>query len=551
MDIVSKTLTQSVIIAKIPEHPNNQQLPSTQSAILLAKSPEPMVNILRMWPLWKARGRVVVLLYNTSDVHKWIETLWKKTRAADILAVVLNQPPEFFTWFPYKPNECSNVTTIVKINTSDPFPNKLKPPFNNCPLIAVTSVLGPFVINNTHGSEPRMFRDLAEKLGMTPSFAELPPEKNVWTILDLSYQPYAGLKWLFENEVDLLFSQMTMSYIISAFADFLMPHSSEEHIFVVPAPLEAPRATAIIRAFHPRAWTLVITASLIIYASMVIIIFLDTGKLHPAFVHTVAIVLNVPTNLPHSKTLLIFVVSAYMYSMHITTAYTSSFIVFLSDVPREKPMTTLEDIVNSHYKMQVQIAYRTAIDTLSTDPLMNAMNQPNRAIFAPRINLSSVADRETVIVGPKIPFKSQARTDTYYDEFDYPKVRPIKKALFYTFIVFYISKGHPLYQHLNDNFIRLLEGGFPEHYINEVENPERPKRRNLEPFGLKNVEGPFILHLSLLGVCTLAWIGEWIFFWLTTLKIKYSGVPLLTRQAQNSRMFNLLSRYIIRNDKRR
>lgn len=488
-----------------------------------------------------------MFLQQSSEVHGWIETLWKITRAVDVLAVVPSETPQYFTWFPYQSEECSNVKTIVQINSSNLFPQKLTPPYNNCPLVAATTLLSPFVVDEERGSETQMFLDLAQKLGMMPVYFHLPNGLNVWTVFDTSYRPYSGLKLLFENELDVMFSEMSMAFSTSTFAEFLFPHNVEEYIFFVPGSIEAPRTTAILKAFAPRAWTYVIIASVLIYVSVAAIPFLETSQIFPAFVPTIALILNVPSNFPPSKALKIFAVIAYIYSMHITTAYTTSFIVFLSDVPREKPMQSLEEIVESGLMVQMHIAFQNVIASLSSSLLMNTINQPDRMMHVTVLNLSFVAERKSIVIGPKISYVSQLRQDKYYDEFDYPKIHVIQDTIFYSFLTFYVSKGHPLFEQLNTNFIRLIEGGFPEHYNFLVLKPDRPKLRKLEPFGVKNVEGPFILLLSCLGVCFLAWVCEWAFFWLKNLLNKKE--PMSSRSSRSIKQFSWVFNFLTRQRK--
>lgn len=505
-----------------------------------------MIDSLRTWSVWKARSRLVVFLQNPSDVKTWIEILWKRTRAVNVLAVVLDNPPQYFTWFPYQPEECSNVSRIVRINPSNLFPQKINPPLNDCPLIAVHTRSPPFVLNETHGIESRAFLDLAKKLGMTPGFAKLAPGMNVWICFDSKQQPYNGLKLLFENDIDLMFSQIAMTQRTSAFAEFLLPHSTEDYLFFVPGPVEAPRATVIFRAFSPKAWIFVSIASIIIYLTVAVIPLIETRKFQSAFVHSVAIILNVPTNFPPSRALQFFSVAAYIYSLHITTAYTASFIIFLSDVPRERPITSLQDIVDSNFKVQIHIAMQGAMNQLSTSPLIHALNQPNRTVVANRLNLTLVRERKFVMLGPKISYQFELLKDEFFDEFDHPKVLVIRPSLFSSFLTYYVSKGHPLYEHMNRYLIWLIEGGFLGFYSDELGKPPRPERRNLEAFGVENVEGPFILLLGMLGGCILVYLCEWVWYW-----IRKPRGGKLVRGSQSSRnklrfskMFRILSREI-------
>lgn len=497
-DTASQSLANehSVITAKVPEKPVSYSLRKPQSAVLMARKPDTLVSHLRTWPIWNGRTRVLVLAENESVVIDWLTTLWSQTRAVNVVVMVVeNENVNFYTWFPYQINNCINVSNIVKISATELFPEKVNPPLHDCPLTAVTSPLPPLVVSDSRGVEPRLFHDIAGKLGMTTAYKELPPNKYVWTTLDIKRQPANGLQMVWENQVDLTFSQLSQQFETEAFAEFLPSHTQDRSVFFAPGPKPAPRATAIYRAFSPRTWILVISTSVAIYLMTQFVPYVESRKFSPAFLETIGLILNQAAVLPKTRIFRYFSMLTYMYSIHITTVYLTSLIIFLSDVPREKSIRTWEDLDNSPFPVEFHEGQRYLLSHVTNPHIISMLNRTGKGIFTPYLHMASVANPGNLaVLGPKLSFGAKLLQDEYFDEFGYPKVVILTPSVFNSHLCFYVSKGHPLFPLMSRHMLQLVEAGMPQHYAFEESKLPRRVSRQLRPFGIENVEGPFVLY---------------------------------------------------------
>lgn len=544
VDLVIKGLsfnvTRSLVVAQAPVRPYNIRSHTPESAVLIANDPDSLVPSLRLWPLWNGRSRILLILDREEYAHKWLKSLWRWTRAVNVAAMIVpsNQDVQFFTWFPYQANDCSNVTQIVKIQLPDLYPEKIHPPLNNCPLTAVTAFLPPIVVNDFYGLEPRIFQILAQKLHMKATYVRLSDGMYVWMLLENGL-PGPGMQLVWNNEVDLMFSMLT-SWIITPYGDYVMPHGSADGYWWVPAEKPAPRATAIFRAFSLQAWTAVFIVCCTLFLILTLMSSFEKKSLSFAFLETVAVSLSLPSKAPSSKWSLLFVVIAYMYSLHITTGYQSSLIIFLSDVPRMKAIDTVEELSASDLIIQFHEGHRDLMTAMSELPVYAALNDPKRSTYGSINHLEWVANPgKHALLGAGLPHALKRDSmKGFHDEYGYPLVKTLREPFYSHDMRFCISRGHPLFS-LIDRYIQMLvEGGFPQFFINEI--VKRPTRmtRHLQPFGIENVQGPFVLLLALLGISFIAWLCELLVycFW------KYFGSRSPRRKLHRWAVFDKLSR---------
>jgi len=454
-----------------------------------------------------------VLVEPGADVYGWLSALWHLTSAVHVTVMVFSEPPEFFTWTPYRSEECGNVTTIMKLNITQLFFYKVKPPLNNCPFYAVTTPLPPFVNSDGTGIETRMYHTMAEKMKLQSDYVQLPPNERVWSTLDTAGHPFNGMKLLYENKVDVMFSSLRVCMSVAPYTEFLASHTLDVFSLFVPSPKPVPRVSAMYRAFPPAFWSLGTTASLVILTAAAAIPRIETGKWYSPFLSSTAIILNTSTNFPPSKAFSVFAIIAYMYSLHITTAYQSSFIVFLSDVVREKPIKNVEDIANSDLKVQFfETEYKSIQDLANISKHYAALVKPNRGFFVNILHLVYVSANKFSLLGPKIAFQYQIRPRFFYDDNGYPKILILKDELFPAEISIFISRGHPLQPFLHQYSRRLVEGGMPIYYLREQMKHDIIPMRYREPFNIGTVEGPFLLHVGLLTISFIVWLVEMIYF---------------------------------------
>lgn len=457
--------------------------------------------------MWSARSRVLLVLDGSADIRAWLEALWRGARAVNVVVMVVTDVTEYYTWFPYQPKECTDVTTVTRLNETSLFPDKIGLFLNHCPLKAVMTPCPPLlVVDEFSGVEPRLFQDLAQKVGMNATYHQLPEGETVWKTLEVEGTPASGLKLLWENEIDIMFSGLGIRLHHQPFVDFLYSHTTDWAIYFVPGPRLLPRAAAIYLAFSPEIWGGVLATSAAIFLTTIGLAYLQDRKPYRAFLETVCITLNLSTTLPNSRAIKVLIIAAYIYSLHITTAYSTSLIIFLSNAPREKAIRTTQDLIESNLKVEILDGYRPI---LYNNPVIKALSAEDRVIWASFLNLDAVADPgDRGVMGLDISYNAILREPKFYDEFGFPRAHSIPGIEDTVDMSLHMSKGHPLYPLLNRYSRRLVEGGLAKHYGDKLTRQPSPLYRKLVPFGIPNVEGAFMIYLAMIAASFFIWIAE-------------------------------------------
>lgn len=415
------------------------------------------------------------------------------------------------------------MTTISKLNPPNLFPPKIVPPLHNCLVKAVTSALPPVVVDDDTGLEPRLFHLLAGKLGFKVGYENLPDGEYVWSLFDDDNEPMNALKLLWENQVDVTFSAMAPDYT-SDFVDFLPQHFQEELVWFVPGPKLASKAKSIFKAFTLQMWVLVISAWICVLMTLILAALLKGTPVLPLFLNTLAIHLNLATKFVKSQRFFGLIAFVYLYSLHITTAYQSSLIIFLSDIPREKPIDSLEDFAEADLDIMVHIQFEPLADELAKTSAYREILRPEKLTFHDYLHLERIVETGAcALLGPLISFGFSLIADKnyYYDEKRFPKVLILKNSIRSFHASFLLSKGHPLSPILSKYILDLLAAGLPEHFLKEQLRPAPRPLRQIEPFGMDEIEGPFYLYLGLISVSCLAWIAELIVFYCHRKELKF------------------------------
>lgn len=199
---------------------------------------------------------------------------------------------------------------------------------------------------------------------------------------------------------------------------------------------------------------------------------------------------------------------AYIYSMHITTAYQSSLIVFLSDVPREKAFQNTQDLVDSTLTVEFHENHRNLLEERSSSPIIASFNKSDRIMFTHYLNVPKAAEGETAFLAPRLSFSTIIQEDVFYDKYNSPRIIILPEPLTTVRLNFFISKGHPLQPLLDWYTLLLIEAGLPDHYAKELTKKPRSYVRRLQPFGVQNVAGAFVLFLVMTVFSFLIWLGE-------------------------------------------
>jgi len=496
-------------MAKPPIKQESEYLKIPQSSVILASDPYSIINSLRTWTLWHARGRTLVIVENRRDVHAWIDHLWRLTRAVNVVAMVLMDPPEFYSWIPYQKDNCANVTKLIKLDITQLFSLEIKPPLHNCPIYAVTSLIAPTVIDNNNGIEPKIYLALADKIGLQPKYIDLPPFEYVWSLFDEENEPTNGLKLIFENVVDIMFSNMGKMMTDVPMFEYLPEHTMDSFHWFVPGPKVASTATAVFRSLSLQVWLAFFATTILFFLTILLFQFMDAHTFKPTLMITMGFILNLPISANSFTKLRVLAIIAYFYSVHITTAYQSGIILSLSEVPREKAIVDELDLGSSLYPILYHEGMKDLVEALSESPEYAPLCKPERINYTDYLHIEKIADPgDHALLGAKITFGSNIIEESYFDESGFPRVLMLKKPVTSSLLNFLISRGHPLKPLLSKYTYYLLEAGIPLQFEKQYRKLARPKVKRKTPFSVETVLGAFLLLLGLLFMCLIAFVLE-------------------------------------------
>jgi len=285
-------------------------------------------------------------------------------------------------------------------------------------------------------------------------------------------------------------------------------------LWYVPSPQQVSKATFIYNSFSKEVWF----ACLIAFLGFLFVTFADkhlNKNVNPQdiMLETIAVNLNLPFKKPVTLFFSVFLILAYAYSLHTTTAFQSSLIVFLSSIPREKSISSMDELAQTKLKTIILDGSQYQLNQTRYE-LWTSLMRPGRVTYVPYLQISKViAGEKAALLGPKLVMDLELQNERFFDEYGFNLVSSIPEEVMTIGMTAYMSPGHPMFHEMNRITLTLVGAGLTQHWGDVFVRRKFAKPQTVvrESFGLDNVESSFWIMGIGLMICIIVFILELIF----------------------------------------
>jgi len=421
--------------------------------------------------LWSPKSPMLIILLTDSITEEQLfSMLWKEARVSKV--VVLSKGLKFYTWKPFKQNECNVDITKLEtaecighhINKTRPFifPSEIES-FNNCPIYYVASLVYPYVGSDsvsghyTHGLEISIVHTLTEKYGGFLEHVDL--EKDEAFYMYESFEPWTGAARLLSTyQVDLSFGSMFQSSQHSGYADMLeLPHSNDQLIWFIPQPVESGTIHNIYRAFETNVWFPVLAAWGLVSLTTYIL-----QKKQPGFgyhaLQAFSIFLSYPISHPRSHLLRMFLLVGYLFSINIVTAYQAALTSFLTKPLMESDVTSVHEAIDKGLKPYMYQPHRPYIERPDFPDYHLLQSTPHE--FRQEMKFETMQTmNDKIILGVRSTTLFYLIWKRKFDKRGKLLVKPLEPGVLSFHVTILTSKGNPIKKKLDELVKRLVESG--------------------------------------------------------------------------------------------
>lgn len=498
------------------------------------------MNNLYENPLWDPTGKNIIIFgfVNTKLDHKIfvrkiIERLWKKSKAVNNLVIVFDKDfsLKFYTWIPYKQPDCSEVQTVVHLNTfekgrfhfeRDLFPSKIGKDLDGCEVIAATDECAPYVFYDeagdiSKGIEVELVRTLAKLMNFRLRVIR---QNHTWKN-NFNGTTSGVMRLLLDQEVDLAFSCMMLSLESYKIARALHPYSYDYLLWFVPRPIRQTHAFDVLRTFDFNMWLMIIFTFFI--SSLIFFLFSCKGKSPKslcfssidAFFKIFRMALSTSVVIRNRRPgFRVFIFLFCIYSMHITISFQSSLLSLFKNPNLAKVISSVREAVDEEFFFYLRYSDRQLYN--QTDPdLWNQILKPGNFKFIddddPKEAFDQISQQKKAIalyiestgIHKAITSfsKKQGQTDILWLD---------KKFSSYP-VTMYLSPNNPLYSLFQITIHKVLSTGIVKHWIDKTIMTgkfRQIKTYENRPLSMLHLSGAFFLIIFLWSVSTLVFLCE-------------------------------------------
>ncbi|XP_044253132.1 uncharacterized protein LOC123004083 [Tribolium madens] len=270
--------------------------------------------------------------------------------------------------------------------------------------------------------------------------------------------------------------------------------------WVVPKARELQKWQRIIVAFSFDTWTAFL-ASFFLY-NLIYVLHLHLSQLKVSttiFFHLFSILIEQPTKIRVKYTVRALVLTWIFYCLIISTAFKSQIINLLSGVTYESDITTLQEIVDSELVISLPVGYANMYD--HGDPLEKYIydhNVPCPKTYDCLQRTATKRDTASIAMGRYIAYHSPY----FLNEHGHSTIHVMSERVCVTPIHMIISKGFPMFEHINSLILLLQANGiidynydymdniFKSAYFSQLRLSEKVELNDVETMAL-----PFVLLL--------------------------------------------------------
>lgn len=450
------------------------------------------------------KGVYLVVLLDAGDVNedviKVLSVLWE-WKVLDVIVITkpvcrqsvanVKTQVDLFSWFPFQsPSNCTHVTDIVLmdqwdngtfVKNADLFPNKITRNLNQCPLVASTIKWGNLVIasieSNSDSTEPNvvykdgleviLYNTIVETFNMTTAFIKpIPAYGNIWGDYSPVNNTYTGVigdsKF---GRSNVSFCGLPKNYFFEMHIDSTHSYLESGFNWYVQCARPRPRWQVLVRMFTLSVW-----AFLILTFFAVAIVMWRLAKFpdehqetaqYRSFVGTfqmlLAVFLNVGVNrMPLTLVLRVFFCVWVWSSFALTTVFQTYFTSFLVDPGLEKQVSDVEELLASNLVLTFDNGYLHLFDDVEE----SEQQILSRWVSCPGFEACS---RRTAVVGDAATILDFQKFDLYsqkfVDENGNSLLCRLPSKISGYLITMFMQKGNPLFRHVNDVILRIMEAG--------------------------------------------------------------------------------------------
>ncbi|PSN29099.1 hypothetical protein C0J52_28382 [Blattella germanica] len=272
--------------------------------------------------------------------------------------------------------------------------------------------------------------------------------------------------FLFQSIGDIAIGCVAITEIFECYEECTKTYYTIRLSWCSPCAIKLPRWNSLIRIFSAELWVSVIFALIIgALAMMAIARFGDEGSDHKqlilAFLNAWTSILGLSiSSTPHTNALRLFFFAWICYGIATNTVFQAYFTSYLIDPGYEKPITTIEEMVNSKkpfgYHKLLDDWFNDSSDPIAMAILKNRIHCPDYDTFihwgANYHNFSSLINN----VKLEYFFWNQ----TLIDENNKPMICQLDDGIMYhKHVTMIMTKGNPLIPLISDIIDRVYESG--------------------------------------------------------------------------------------------
>ncbi|KAJ4432605.1 hypothetical protein ANN_21228 [Periplaneta americana] len=458
---------------------------------------------------WNPRAQFVVVVTSDTDtnlrnVAKYVfNELWgyKVVNVVLLFKSIKERdsdkfPVDIYTWFPYtKPSgNCGHINDVIVLDSCESstrerlrsnvnlFPEKIPNNMKGCPLRIATGHVPPFVIfkgfkeyslnfSTVDGLDIRMLQEIITVLNLSIALRQkLDPHpwgfrlgNGTWIGLcgDLAYNRTDMVvdKWV-NNLIDHLMFEDSHCYYVDKLTWFVQKSSLY------------PRWLSLFRIFEPAAWlccfiAIPIAAALMrFFARGMHKIFGGSSESYENFVNSFcdswATIMGISlARLPRNQPLRLFFLSWLMYSISMNTVIQAFLTSFLTDPGRKYQIDDIPALKVSKYVF----SYEQFFEQFFDEELLKTL-QPKHYCMNPIDCLTYIIDKGNASTLTTRASFSYALVNDFKNQTT--SIHPFSKDMFQFPLVMLFQKGSPILESFNKIISRLVEGGFPQKFMNDV-----------------------------------------------------------------------------------
>ncbi|XP_065073023.1 uncharacterized protein Ir87a [Ochlerotatus camptorhynchus] len=409
---------------------------------------------------------------------------------------------------------------------------KIPKDYNYCPLKISTPIWEPFVVGNEtfveKGLEVLMIEAITARMKLTPVYTIIEPERTTARITaDNITGFYADL---IKRRTDVMVGGLYENPISRKLLSSTIPYHQDDLTWCVPTARHAPKWLNVFIIFN--LWTWLIAIVIIFFAATIIYCFNHVEHGYPEnyswmALQSLAFSLSVYAHYwPKRFSVRLFLAGYMFYGIHWSAAYHSFLISVLTQPRFETQISTVEAAIENDFRFagaENTLVFFDKPDTISRHITSVYQTCPNMDDCLARLH-----SERTVAVAVSRAHSHNSKSIGEAEIFCFPRTDNVQ-----TYSVgMMVKKDFHLLPKINDLIRQISESGLLGKW--QVESDKIRIDEDLDEGGgggddgghgdgqivlkIEHIEGAFILGTFGLGLATVAFIGEVIYF---RLKRKY------------------------------